>query len=138
MHEFYDEVVFTNPKESFHRQLMRTSVLPRIKSHEPAVQENFPTYTAEEDLKALLEAQTFLEAEIGNAKSRLLQADQEVVQIEDELAELAQTKEEGNATLASRSVTNSASLGSGKGIGSGGKNKSAGGGQSSKKAKTTH
>eukprot|EP00568_Trieres_chinensis_P018670 CAMPEP_0183323988 /NCGR_PEP_ID=MMETSP0160_2-20130417/75848_1 /TAXON_ID=2839 ORGANISM="Odontella Sinensis, Strain Grunow 1884" /NCGR_SAMPLE_ID=MMETSP0160_2 /ASSEMBLY_ACC=CAM_ASM_000250 /LENGTH=287 /DNA_ID=CAMNT_0025491469 /DNA_START=21 /DNA_END=881 /DNA_ORIENTATION=+ len=100
VHEFYDEVVFTNPKESFHRQLMRTSVLPRIKSHEPAVQENFPTYTDEADLKAMLAAQKFLEKEIGLVKSRLLQADQEVTEIEDELAKI---KAEGGSSVSSSS-----------------------------------
>mmetsp|Transcript_37478 Transcript_37478/g.112396 ORF Transcript_37478/g.112396 Transcript_37478/m.112396 type:complete len:270 (-) Transcript_37478:124-933(-) len=137
VHEFYDEVVFTNPKESFHRQLMRTSEVPRIKSHEPSVQEIFPVYSDEADVKALLEAQKFLEAEIGNVKNRLLTADEEVVELEDALALIAQAKAEAAAARsAAAAAAVTASSSSGKGYG--GKHKSGGGGSTAKKSKSSH
>lgn len=129
VHEFYDEVVFTNPKESFHRQLMRTSEMPRVKSHEPSVQEIFPVYSDEADVKALLEAQKFLEAEIAAVKSRLLTADEEVVELEDALASIAQAKAEAVAARSAAAAAAATASGSSSGKGSGGKSKSGGGGR---------
>uniref|UniRef100_A0A7S1Z287 YEATS domain-containing protein n=1 Tax=Ditylum brightwellii TaxID=49249 RepID=A0A7S1Z287_9STRA len=133
VHEFYDEVVFTDPTEAFHRQLMRSSVLPRIQSHEPTVQENFPTYADEEDFKALLAAQKFLEDELRDVKDRIMKADMAREEIEEALRVAATAK-----ASSSQSGGKSGSS-SGKGGGSGGKTKSSGGGgTASKKSKASH
>ena len=48
-HERYDEVVFTDPTETFHKQLMQSGNLPKVNSQESAVQELFKPYTDDED-----------------------------------------------------------------------------------------
>lgn len=79
IHEFYDEVVFTDPTESFHNQLLNGSLstndIPKVQSNEVAVQETFKTYSDEEDFKILLEAQRFLDNELASVKDRILRAD---------------------------------------------------------------
>jgi len=79
IHEFYDEVIFTDPTESFHNQLLSGSLstvdIPKVKSNELAVQESFKSYSDEEDFKILLEAQKFLENELASVKDRILRAD---------------------------------------------------------------
>ena len=79
IHGFYDEVVFTDPTESFHAQLMGGSVptgdIPKVKSQEASVQDAFKPYSDEEDFKILLEAQKFLESELIAVKDRILRAD---------------------------------------------------------------
>ena len=79
IHEFYDEVVFTDPTESFHNQLLSGSLstrdIPKVKSNELAVQETFKSYSDEIDFKILLEAQKFLENELASVKDRILRAD---------------------------------------------------------------
>jgi len=114
VHEFYDEVVFTDPRESFHKQLMRMSVLPRIQSHEPAVQEAFPRYSDEEDWKALLEAQKFLDTEMKKVKTRLIQADAEMEELDDALVEVAQANAQAHAAAVSSGSSRSKSSGSSK------------------------
>ncbi len=79
IHEFYDEVVFTDPTESFHGQLMGSATptgnIPKVKSQETSVQETFKPYSDEEDFKLLLEAQKFLENELVAVKDRIIRAD---------------------------------------------------------------
>jgi hypothetical protein len=114
VHEFYNEVVFTDPRESFRKQLMRMSVLPRIQSHEPTVQEAFPRYSDEEDWKALLEAQKFLNTEMKKVKTRLMQADAEMEELDAALVEVAQAKAQAHAAAASSGSSRSKSSGSSK------------------------
>ena len=102
-HEFYNEVVFTDPRESFHKQLMRMSSKPRIQSREPAVQEAFPKHSDEDDWKALLEAQKFLDTELKKVKNRLLLADSELEELDIALVEVAQAKAQASATAAASS-----------------------------------
>lgn len=82
VHEFYDEIVFTNPTEDFLGRLRRWSMTPKIQSAEPTVQENFPRYDDEKDFKALLAAQRFLETELVKVKDRILVADAQSRDIE--------------------------------------------------------
>jgi YEATS domain-containing protein 4 len=85
--EFYDEVVFTDPTETFHKQLMRGSgvnkrVIPKVTSQEQDVQNYFTPHSDEEDFKCLLEAQKFLEAEIQSVKDRILRADGSIAELD--------------------------------------------------------
>ncbi|GFH49508.1 hypothetical protein CTEN210_05984 [Chaetoceros tenuissimus] len=81
VHEFYDEVVFTDPTASFYNQLMSSNVnsengeVPKVESNEPQVQDTFKPYSDENDFKCLLEAQKFLENELASVKDRILRAD---------------------------------------------------------------
>lgn len=76
--EVYDEVVFTDPTETFHRQLTQATIagnVPLVSSHEPTVQKYLLPYSDEDDFKSLLEAQKFLENELMVVKDRILRAD---------------------------------------------------------------
>jgi len=122
VHEFYNEVIFTDPRESFHKQLMRMSVLPKIESREPNVQAAFPRYSDEEDWKALLEAQTFLDAELKKVKHRLMEADTEMEELDVALIEVAQAQTQATALAAASSSSQG-----------GGKSKSSGSSKSKSK-----
>ena len=95
IHEFYDEVVFTDPTETFHQQLLSGSMstgngnIPKVESQEPRVQEYFKPYSDEEDFKQLLEAQKFLENELISVKDRILRADCAKNELERALTEVA-------------------------------------------------
>jgi YEATS domain-containing protein 4 len=76
--EVYDEVVFTDPTETFHRQLTQSTIagnVPLVSSQEPTVQKYLLPYSDEDDFKSLLEAQKFLENELMVVKDRILRAD---------------------------------------------------------------
>mmetsp|Transcript_6683 Transcript_6683/g.8337 ORF Transcript_6683/g.8337 Transcript_6683/m.8337 type:complete len:284 (+) Transcript_6683:23-874(+) len=87
--ERYDEVVFTDPTETFHKQLMQSGNLPKVNSQESAVQGQFKPYTDEEDFKILLEAQKFIEAELQSVKDRILKADSAKIELDEALAVVA-------------------------------------------------
>ncbi len=89
INEKYDEVVFTDPTETFHSQLMQSGELPKVKSQEQAVQDLFKSYSDEADFKLLLEAQKFLEAELNIVKDRILRADAAKVELDQALAAVA-------------------------------------------------
>ncbi len=88
-YERYDEVVFTDPTETFHKQLMQSGNLPKVNSQESAVQELFQPYTDEEDFKILLGAQKFLETELQSVKDRILKADSAKIELDEALSIVA-------------------------------------------------
>ena len=101
--EKYDEVVFTNPKISFHKQLLdgeattsnnnsnnnkkkkNTKKLSYPLSKEQAVIEHFRTYGDEHDVKAMLAAKEFLQRELRNVKDRLIKVDEELEDVKGQL-----------------------------------------------------
>ncbi len=91
VHEFYDQVVFTDPTETFHQQLMQSSNLPKITSAEPSVQKAFSVFSDEADFLTLLEAQKFLEKEIQSVKDRILRADETKDDLDQTIRELTQS-----------------------------------------------
>lgn len=132
IHEFYDEVVFTNPTELFHTQLLGSSLptgdVPKVKSQEPSVQEMFKPYSDEEDFTVLLEAQRFLESELISVKDRILRADCNKFELDAALAQVS-AKVKAAAAAASSAAASAAAPAKRK-------SKASGGG-TSKKAKTT-
>ena len=90
VHEFYDQVVFTNPTETFHQQLLQSSVLPKITSAEPLVQKAFSQFSDEADFLTLIEAQKFLEKEIQSVKDRILRADETKEELDLVIRQLTQ------------------------------------------------
>lgn len=95
--EKYDEVVFTNPKASFHQSLLnghtrkkntkkQQQSLPYPLSNEPNVMEHFRTYGDESEVKSMLAAKKFLEDELRNIKDRILRADAELEEVKHTLA----------------------------------------------------
>eukprot|EP00550_Attheya_septentrionalis_P009152 CAMPEP_0198286738 /NCGR_PEP_ID=MMETSP1449-20131203/5721_1 /TAXON_ID=420275 /ORGANISM="Attheya septentrionalis, Strain CCMP2084" /LENGTH=278 /DNA_ID=CAMNT_0043984523 /DNA_START=164 /DNA_END=997 /DNA_ORIENTATION=- len=97
VHEFYDEVVFTDPAPSFHQKLMRQSTLPKVMSQEESVQSVLPTYTDESTMKALVEAQQFLGVELRTIKDRLMRAHDECEEAEEQLRAAAEAKAKASA-----------------------------------------
>lgn len=89
IHEKYDEVVFTDPTETFHKQLMESGNLMKVQSQEKAVQELFKPYSDDKDFKILLEAQKFLESELNSVKDRILRADGALDELDEALSAVA-------------------------------------------------
>lgn len=120
--ERYDEVVFTNPKVVFHKQLLdgqqvqqQTKNKKRKKnkqlayplSHEASVIEHFRTYGDEMDVKAMLAAREFLQKELRTVKDRLIKVDEELEEVKDRLA--AAVSESSTAASATAAATTTAS-----------------------------
>ncbi|KAI2510253.1 YEATS family [Fragilaria crotonensis] len=59
--EVYDEVVFTDPKESFFQSLMKVAEVPKIPFPDDAVQACVQRYSDEDDFQALLKLKSFAE-----------------------------------------------------------------------------
>ena len=101
IHETYDEIVFTDPSDTFFNQLMlgqesssdaNHSGFPKIFSNESAVQERLPLYSDEDDVKALLEAQKFLSIELSSVKDRIIKAQQAKDELDEALLAAATLK----------------------------------------------
>ena len=90
--ETYDEVVFTDPNETFYQQLMRMSIVPRIQSNTTEVQECFLQYSDNDDFSKLVEARRFLEKELSSVKERMKLASEEMEQVDVALREVQEAK----------------------------------------------
>lgn len=98
--EKYDEVVFTNPTETFFKRLQSIAHAPTIKyKHD----EHLHNYTDTEDMKALLEAQKFLQGELAMVKERLSQIDGELTQVDDALRRQHEERKSKAISSSSRS-----------------------------------
>ena len=102
--EKYDEVVITDPTEMFHKQLMASGNLPKVKSHEKAVQALFKPYSDNNDFQILVEAQKFLLAELQAVKDRILRADSSLVELDEALANVS-SKVSASKPVAKKSTT---------------------------------
>jgi hypothetical protein len=95
--ETYDEVVFTDPTESFYGQLMQLSSAP---NQQYSPHDHFDQFADTDDFQALLEAQKFLKQELVTVKERLLTVDVELQQVGEGLREVQERK----VTTAQRSA----------------------------------
>ncbi len=160
--ERYDEVVFTNPKVVFHKQLLdgqqqqqtntknkkrkKNKQLTYPLSHESSVIEHFRTYGDEIDVKAMLAAREFLQKELRTVKDRLIKVDDELEEVKDKLVAVAsESSSTAAATTTSATAAKSTSkVASGSGgtkggtssAGTSGKGGSTSSSKSSKKKKT--
>lgn len=157
--ERYDEVVFTNPKVVFHKQLLdgqqqlqtdknkkrKKKQLTYPLSHESSVIEHFRTYGDEMDVKAMLAAREFLQKELRAVKDRLIKADEELEEVKENLvaavSESTAVVAAATTTAASNTASKVASGSTGKKGGTSsattGKGGSTSTSKSSKKKKTT-
>jgi hypothetical protein len=87
--EYYDEVVFTNPTESFYGQMMRLSSAPTLQYSQQA---HFGKFADNDDFQALLEADKFLKQELTTVKERLLLQDGELAEVDEGLREVQERK----------------------------------------------
>jgi hypothetical protein len=101
--ESYDEVVFTDPSETFFSQLQRltTNPLPPV---EYAQREHFGSFSDHDICAALIEAQKFLNAELDSVKKRLVSMDAEMLQVDTALREQARNSRAAAATAAAASA----------------------------------
>ncbi|GKY97529.1 hypothetical protein MPSEU_000711100 [Mayamaea pseudoterrestris] len=102
--ESYDEVVFTDPTESFYKQLERLASLPSV---EYSQQAHFQQFSDTEDAQALLEAQKFLQKELGTVKERLGLLDTDMGAVEEAMRAIHEkraSKARAAATAASPSA----------------------------------
>ena len=120
--EKYDEVVFTDPKESFYQQLLSLAEIPKVVFGDPTVQECFGTFNDEETFLKLLEAQSFLQKDLQSVKDRMKVATEEMEQIDGALREIAETKKAAVASSRAAVAKSKATM-------------AAGGGPASKKSK---
>mmetsp|Transcript_16917 Transcript_16917/g.25086 ORF Transcript_16917/g.25086 Transcript_16917/m.25086 type:complete len:285 (-) Transcript_16917:177-1031(-) len=89
--EVYDEVVFTDPKESFLHQLKSIRDLPKVTATSPELQKCFLEYTDEEEAQKLLEAQAFLTAQLSKVKDKFEVLSREMAEVDQALLDV-QTK----------------------------------------------
>jgi len=138
--EVYDEVVFTDPTETFHRQLTQATMfgtIPLVTSQEPAAQKYFLPYSDEDDFKCLLEAQKFLENELMVVKDRILRADCAANELDAAMMEvLAKAKSIPVPPPAAAASSSSSAAPASASTGTKRKKPSGGGGGGSKKKKT--
>ena len=99
--ESYDEVVFTDPTESFFSLLQRLAVVPTA---EYSQREHFPVYSDHDLCTALLEGQKYLQHELEEIKTRLLNVETETQQVDAALREQARLlPQQHRAAAAARS-----------------------------------
>eukprot|EP00554_Chaetoceros_debilis_P004659 CAMPEP_0194087686 /NCGR_PEP_ID=MMETSP0149-20130528/26141_1 /TAXON_ID=122233 /ORGANISM="Chaetoceros debilis, Strain MM31A-1" /LENGTH=325 /DNA_ID=CAMNT_0038771137 /DNA_START=37 /DNA_END=1010 /DNA_ORIENTATION=- len=122
IHQYYDEVVFTDPTQTFQRQLLSNDLNQQrlVESQEPSVQEYYKPFSDDADFKILLEAQKFLEQELVSVKDRILRADAHKFELENALAEVAAKSKAVSAAataaaaaLASSNVSSTSTMTSG-------------------------
>lgn len=81
--EKYDEVVFTDPHESFYSQLLQVPSVPKVEaSQQEYLQKVFSDH---DDFLALVEAQKFLQDELGKAKEKFKVVSEEMGTVDQAL-----------------------------------------------------
>ena len=90
--ENYDEVVFTDPNETFFQQLMRISVVPKIEySQQDYLQKVF---SDNEDFLVLMEAQKVLQEELAKAKAQFRVVSEELQSVDQAVATAQQQQQQ--------------------------------------------
>ena len=144
--ERYDEVVFTNPKVVFHKQLLdgqqqqqtntknkkrkKNKQLTYPLSHESSVIEHFRTYGDEMDVKAMLAAREFLQKELRTVKDRLIKVDDELEEVKDRLVAVASESSSTAAATSASAAKSTSKVASGSGGTKGGTSSAATSGKS--------
>eukprot|EP00980_Cylindrotheca_fusiformis_P000599 scaffold154_cov129-Cylindrotheca_fusiformis.AAC.16 len=93
--ETYDEVVFTDPNESFYRQLMRVATAPKIESSQKEHLTN--NFSDEDDFVALIGAEKFLQEELENVKERFRVVSEEYQVVDHEFTAALQKRQQQQA-----------------------------------------
>ena len=124
--EKYDEAVFTDPNETFYRQLGQIAVAPKIDFVHWEHVRNI-NYSDEEDFMALLEASKFLQSELVKVKERYKMVSNDLQVVDQALIKVSQQQQAAKSKQASRSGGNSNVAGgnstSGGGVGTSSSNK---------------
>eukprot|EP00429_Kryptoperidinium_foliaceum_P054274 CAMPEP_0176094962 /NCGR_PEP_ID=MMETSP0120_2-20121206/47592_1 /TAXON_ID=160619 /ORGANISM="Kryptoperidinium foliaceum, Strain CCMP 1326" /LENGTH=271 /DNA_ID=CAMNT_0017428917 /DNA_START=131 /DNA_END=946 /DNA_ORIENTATION=+ len=93
--ESYDEIVFTNPHESFYSNLVRIASMPKVESSQ---QEHLQkVFNDNDDFLALIEAQKFLQEELSKAKQKFKVVTDELTSVDQSLASAQQQQQQREA-----------------------------------------
>jgi YEATS domain-containing protein 4 len=82
--ELYDEIVFTNPSESFFRDVLAINDVPSIE-HEYTQSKYFTKFSDTADMHTLLEAQKFIEQQLQITKERYVRLNEELEAVDIEI-----------------------------------------------------
>lgn len=102
--ESYDEVVFTNPTESFFEKIQRIPMVPSI---EYKHQSYFNKYSDVDDFLALLEARKFVAQELDSVKERFELVNSDLEKADVELREAQEKAKAAAAATANSNASNS-------------------------------
>jgi hypothetical protein len=100
--EYYDEIVFTDPTEAFHQQLQRAEIMPRLTVTNTECAPYWKRPSDDNDIKSLIAAQGFLDHELLNVKERILKAEEEKVQLEDQIRTVTAQAQAATAAIATK------------------------------------
>jgi hypothetical protein len=100
--EYYDEIVFTDPTEAFHQQLQRAEIMPRLTVINTECAPYWKRPGDDNDIKSLIAAQGFLDQELLNVKERILKAEEEKVQLEDQIRTVTAQAQAATAAIATK------------------------------------
>ncbi|DAZ93680.1 TPA: hypothetical protein N0F65_008188 [Lagenidium giganteum] len=99
--EFYDELVFNEPTEFFYKKLMAG---PEREAPPHPMQEHFPSYSDVTMLQSLARAQSFVENEVQETKDLLLNAEMELKELREGIAEHTRRKKQAEKQAAANSA----------------------------------
>ena len=91
--ETYEEVVFTDPTESFFKQLQAVRDSPTVEA-EYSQHKHFGKFSDMDDVQALLEAQKYLREQLRTAKERLTNVAEDMVKVEQDMLILQQEQQQ--------------------------------------------
>lgn len=91
MSEFYDELVFHEPTEFFHKKLMAG---PEREVPPHPMQEHFPTYSDVAVLNTISNAQQLVRDELRTTKDLLLNAEMEIKELKDRMTDHTKKKKQ--------------------------------------------
>ena len=102
----YDEIVFTNPNESFFQDLQALSEAPTIES-EYSQSMHFTQFSDNDDVLALLEAQKFLQDQVALIKERYQRVNEELEAVDRELANVVEPSHKSSTVSHSKQQSRS-------------------------------
>jgi hypothetical protein len=108
--EVYDEVVVTNPNESFFQDLQAIGESPTIAS-EYSQWKYFTKFSDTEDSLALLEAQKFLQDQLALIKERYRRVNEEMEAIDQELASVVEPSQKSSTMAPAKQASRSPGVG---------------------------
>ncbi|KAJ0410452.1 hypothetical protein P43SY_002784 [Pythium insidiosum] len=91
--EFYDELLFNEPTEFLYKKLMAG---PEREAPPHPMQEHFPVYSDVAILKTLAQANNLVRDEVDDTKNKLLQAELELKELKDRIAEHNKKKKQAD------------------------------------------
>lgn len=102
MSEFYDELVFNEPTEFFYKKLIAG---PDREAPPLSFQEHLPTYSDVAVQKTLANAQQFVTHEIQDTKDALLNAEIELKDLRERIAEHTRKKKQADKAAAAAAAS---------------------------------